>query len=64
MANILKLDYDIKEEQKDSYPSWIVNELVLVFQNIELLRSQERFESWIQKRQLCSLRHWNRRDKS
>lgn len=51
MANILKLDYDIKEEQKDSYPSWIVNELVLVFQNIELLRSQERFESWIQKRQ-------------
>lgn len=52
LVNILQLGYGIKEERKDSSLSWLLNDLVLVFQNTELLNSQEKFQGWIRKRQL------------
>lgn len=52
LVNILQLGYGIKAEQKDSSLSWLLNDLVLIFQNTELLNSQEKFQGWIRKRQL------------
>ena len=59
-----KLGYDIIEDQKDTYPSWILNELVLLFQNTKLLCSQERFQSWIQKKAMMfsEALEWKRQD--
>lgn len=45
LVNTLQLGCGVKEEQKDSSPSWLLNDLVLPFQNTELLNSQESFKA-------------------